>query len=262
MRQMVDKRLVTVNRLAWDLGGVQGPDRLIDAAMPILLELLNGEIVGLNQIDVATGRALLRMEPQSVPDMAPALSAHLSGHPVIEHYRIRAGETRPVRMGDLVADRDWLNSAVYAEVFRPMGTQRQLALPLTPFNHIRPCGYAVNRSGHDFDDGTLELAAALQPALIALHRAAGVDLSVDDEREAARARAGLTSRELQLLSLVATGMTAQAIGHVERISPRTVRKHLEHIYAKLGHHDRLTAVDHARQLGLLPPSPAPHPQSR
>ena len=262
MRQMVDKRLVMVNRLAWELGGVQGPDGLLDAVMPMLLELLDGEVAGLNQIDVATGRALLRTEPQLVPDAIAALSAHLSGHPIIAHYRIRVGETRPVRMGDLVADREWLNSAVYAEVFRPYGTERQLALPLTPFGHVRPCGYAVNRSGRDFDDGTLELAAALQPALIALHRAAGVNLSVDDEREAARDRVGLTARELQLLSLVATGMTAQAIGHVERISPRTVRKHLEHIYAKLGRHDRLTAVDHARQLGLLPPSPAPHPQNR
>ena len=39
---------------------------------------------------------------------------------------------------------------------------------------------------------------------------------------------------LQLLALVASGMTAQAIGHAERISPRTVRKHLQHVYAKLG----------------------------
>jgi DNA-binding CsgD family transcriptional regulator len=59
---------------------------------------------------------------------------------------------------------------------------------------------------------------------------------------------------------MATGMPAQAIGHVERISPRTVRKHLQNIYAKLGHHDRLTAVDHARRLGLLPPSPRPSPE--
>ena len=80
-----------------------------------------------------------------------------------------------------------------------------------------------------------------------------MDLSVDEEREAARDRAGLTARELQLLALVASGMTAQAIGRAERISPRTVRKHLEHVYAKLGRHDRLAAVDYARQLGLLAP---------
>ena len=112
--------------------------------------------MGLNRIDAATGR----VDPPPVPDVTAALAAHLSDHPVIEHYRIRAGETRPVRIGDLVADRDWLNSAVYAEVFRPYGTERQLAL----FTDRRACGYAVNRSGRDFDDDTLELTAALQPA--------------------------------------------------------------------------------------------------
>ena len=82
--------------------------------------------------------------------------------------------------------------------------------------------------------GPLELAVAVQASLVAVYGAAEVDLSVDEEREAGRDRTGLTARELQLLAFVASGMTAQAIGHAERISPRTVRKHLQHVYAKLG----------------------------
>ena len=48
------------------------------------------------------------------------------------------------------------------------------------------------------------------------------------------------------------GLTATAIGHRLRISARTVRKHLEHVYAKTGQHDRLMAVGYVRRLGLLP----------
>lgn len=44
------------------------------------------------------------------------------------------------------------------------------------------------------------------------------------------------------------------IGTVRRISGRTVRKHLQNAYAKLGCHDRMMAVDRARALGILPPS--------
>ena len=61
----------------------------------------------------------------------------------------------------------------------------------------------------------------------------------------------LTERELEVLRLVARGHTAVACGHLLRISPATVRKHLEHAYDKLGVHDRLLAVERARREGLL-----------
>lgn len=255
--QVLDTRLATVNRVAWELGGARGPAELADAAMAMLSELLDGDITALNQVDTTTGQAVMRVYPDPVTDVTAALAEHIADHPVAGHYQKRPGEMRPVRIGDLVADREWVKSPVYAGVFRPWGVQRLVAIPVAPLEYpldgVRCSAYATYRSGRDFGDDILESAVALQPALIAMHRAAQVDLSVDDEREAARARAGLTTRELHVLALVASGMTAQAIGHAERISPRTVRKHLEHIYAKLGRHDRLAAVDHARQLGLLPP---------
>lgn len=68
----------------------------------------------------------------------------------------------------------------------------------------------------------------------------------------ARDRVGLTAREGDILDLLAGGLTATAIAHVCRISPATVRKHLQNIYAKIGCSDRLLAVERARRLGLLP----------
>jgi DNA-binding CsgD family transcriptional regulator len=61
----------------------------------------------------------------------------------------------------------------------------------------------------------------------------------------------LTVREIDVLRLVAQGMTAGAIGRARQISPRTVRKHLENAYAKMGVHDRLEAVSLCRRYGLL-----------
>lgn len=54
--------------------------------------------------------------------------------------------------------------------------------------------------------------------------------------------ASLTDRELHVLELVATGKTNQAIAHALRVSPRTVAKHLEHIYRKLDVGNRAAAV--------------------
>lgn len=62
---------------------------------------------------------------------------------------------------------------------------------------------------------------------------------------------GLTPREIAVLSGVAAGRTAGATGHRLGISERTVHKHLERGYAKLGVSDRVSAVLRAQQLGVL-----------
>lgn len=62
--------------------------------------------------------------------------------------------------------------------------------------------------------------------------------------------APLTSRESTILALLALGLSARQIAVATRISPRTVTKHLEHVYAKLGVHDRLQAARAAERLGL------------
>lgn len=53
---------------------------------------------------------------------------------------------------------------------------------------------------------------------------------------------GLSSREAEVLSLVARGLTDGQIAHELYLSARTVAKHLEHAYAKLGAHTRSEAV--------------------
>lgn len=52
----------------------------------------------------------------------------------------------------------------------------------------------------------------------------------------------LTDRELQVLELAARGRTNRAIASTVGVSPRTVAKHLEHIYRKLGVTSRAAAV--------------------
>ena len=60
---------------------------------------------------------------------------------------------------------------------------------------------------------------------------------------------GLTAREREVLGWVARGKTNAEVAEVLWISPTTVRKHLEHIYAKLGVRSRTAAV--TRFLGVL-----------
>lgn len=53
---------------------------------------------------------------------------------------------------------------------------------------------------------------------------------------------GLTRREMEVLSWVTDGKTNTEIGVILSTSPRTVQKHLEHIFKKLGVETRTAAA--------------------
>jgi DNA-binding CsgD family transcriptional regulator len=61
---------------------------------------------------------------------------------------------------------------------------------------------------------------------------------------AAGVRATLTDREAEVFDLLAGGLTNAAIGQELGITPNTVKRHVQHIYAKLGVHSRVAAVRH------------------
>ena len=61
----------------------------------------------------------------------------------------------------------------------------------------------------------------------------------------------LTKRQVEVLRLVAQGLTNRQVADQLIISPRTVTTHLDHIYPKLGVNNRVQAVERGRTLGLL-----------
>ncbi|MFZ5557802.1 MAG: helix-turn-helix domain-containing protein [Pseudomonadota bacterium] len=61
----------------------------------------------------------------------------------------------------------------------------------------------------------------------------------------------VTPREREVLTWLAAGKTEREIGAILGISPRTVQKHLERLYVKLGVETRTAAV--MRSLALVAP---------
>jgi DNA-binding NarL/FixJ family response regulator len=70
--------------------------------------------------------------------------------------------------------------------------------------------------------------------------------------------AGLTAREVDVLVLLARGLTNKEIAARLVISRKTVANHVEHIYAKIGVSTRTAAALFATRHGLLTPE-APVP---
>jgi len=65
----------------------------------------------------------------------------------------------------------------------------------------------------------------------------------------------LSGSELRVLRYLPTNLSGPEIAGELYVSHNTVRTHVTHLYAKLGAHTRAEAVDRARALGLLAPSP-------
>jgi DNA-binding CsgD family transcriptional regulator len=117
---------------------------------------------------------------------------------------------------------------------RPVPVDHQLAVTLSVPGSAA-VGIAFNRAQHEFDESDRAVLAILRrPLLAALQRVRPAP--------AARSRTGLTARERAILRQVADGQTNRAIAHALQISPRTVAKHLEHAYRKLGVCNRAAAV--------------------
>ncbi len=123
-----------------------------------------------------------------------------------------------------------------------------------------PPGVAGSRglafaSGSGFTEPDLALLREAVPVLIALLPHV---IAASQRRQRAMAgqqaagEFGLTTRELEVLELLAQGLLATSIASRLSLSPRTVHKHLGNIYDKLGVHDRLVAVSLARSRYLVP----------
>jgi DNA-binding CsgD family transcriptional regulator len=98
----------------------------------------------------------------------------------------------------------------------------------------------------DFGERERLILQLLQPHLAALYRAATLRRRLGAASDAARL---LTRREREVMTHVSNGLTNAEIARVLVIEPSTVRKHLEHVFEKLGVGSRTAAVAKLRTRG-------------
>ena len=138
--------------------------------------------------------------------------------------------------------RELHRTRIYAQWFRPQGVEQQLTVGLdAPLWHTKVFLFSRD-SGARFSDRDCAVLDVLRPYLAPVtscgRREAGSQSS--DVRD--DALNGLTTRERQVIDLVADGLTNAEVAERLWISPGTVRRHLENVYGKLGVHTRTAAV--------------------
>jgi DNA-binding CsgD family transcriptional regulator len=149
-------------------------------------------------------------------------------------------------MSDFYSDRELHATAMYCDYLKLSGGERELmlCLPSQPGRVLRLLFY--RGPGPDFSQRDRDLLTLLRPHLYNAYR----------QQERRDRGPQLTSRQWELLRLVAAGHTNGQIGRRLSISEATVRKHLEHVFERLQVTSRTAAVTRAfDDSRLQPPIP-------
>jgi len=161
-------------------------------------------------------------------------------HALRDQYPHAPSDPAPLlRWSDRLSKRARRRLELYWRVDRPLGCEHELTLWLKHGKAVLG-SFAFDRFRGDFTDRDVQVLETLRPHLVRFAL-----------RAASRwpdAAGALTSREREILSWVARGASNREIATILWLSPGTVRKHLEHVYAKLDVPNRTAAV--ARVYGL------------
>lgn len=262
-------RDVDLATAAWELAGVAAECRTItdiqDHLLRALAVVVGADLALYHQVDLG-GTFQEYVVPSAEPSDLIAAIRHYPpvshDSPLVQHYTA-TGAPGVVSVRQMLSRRAWHENAVYRESFHLLDIQDHLAAMIGLRDGVAH-GVTLTRSGHHpftSDDCLLlevlgrHLRAALRRGLESskpydvirtiptpvLTRRSGPAFS-----PAARTSA-LTPREQEVLALIADGLDTRQLARRLDIAPRTVEKHLEHAFVKLGAQNRLEAVAKSRE---------------
>jgi DNA-binding CsgD family transcriptional regulator len=151
------------------------------------------------------------------------------------NYPDISGDLTEVTLGsDFHSLRQWHATPMYCECLRYYGTSERELMICLPSQRGRALRVRLCRGpGSDFSPRDRGLAVLMRPHLYEAYR---------KQQRRQNPKPQLTTRQEELLGLVAAGYTNIQIGRRLSISEATVRKHLEHVFERLQVTSRTAAV--------------------
>jgi DNA-binding CsgD family transcriptional regulator len=218
-------------------------DAFVARALDTLPALVPSDLTTLSLCDLRRGtRTVFARKGEAISDAArESFDRHFRNHPLVRfHGSHPRGPTQ--RISDCPVGEAFRNSALYADYYNNIGIRYVMALPLR-IDESNVVSIVFNRSASDFQDNERALLEGVRPVLAALYRE-----RLKRTRDRGALSAGhlealpLTRTEREVLALLAAGKTNAEIGALLGNSARTVQKHVEHIFQKLGVETRTAAV--------------------
>jgi DNA-binding CsgD family transcriptional regulator len=204
-----------------------------------------------------------------LPGYTPQYMAFNNKHPIMLHF-YRTRDFAAIRFEDAIGRRELENLDLYNEFFKPLKIHDMLAI-VHHDEQGREIAIATSRDRRfsERDRRRLEalrphisrafsnagLLAQLgrqpfSPALLLREPAGSMRITRIARNKATAHLPTLTSREIEILRWISDGKTNPEIAITLGISPRTVQKHVEHLFVKLNVSSRTGAAMCAVELGI------------
>jgi DNA-binding CsgD family transcriptional regulator len=210
-----------------------------------LPRLVASEITTLSVCDLRTHSRSVVSSPANAisPRERAVFNQFFDMHPLVRYHSDHLGGGTQ-RISDLLAPGDFRESALYNEYYRRIGIDHAMAVPLMVDRGLL-VSFVLNRTKRDFSERERMFLDLVREPLSSLYR----HLLARGRGTGGFATLPVTPREREVLTWLAAGKTDREIGEILGMSPRTVQKHLQHIYEKLGVETRTAAVMRAMELG-------------
>jgi DNA-binding CsgD family transcriptional regulator len=235
--------------LIGDLLGLVELSELREALLVALDRAVPSEWVSINEIGPRPEDMQSVIRPAVPERLHDTWAEHGHENPLIARFA-RTLDTRAYRFSDVVSSDALHSLPLYQQFYAELGVEHQIAFVVQVSNPFY-VGIALSRAKRDFTDAERDLLDQARPFLIGIYRTAiayatlgaqrratgGMDF--DDERLMER---GLTPREAAVLGRVAHGLSNRDVAIEFGLSERTVGKHLQRCYRKLGARDRSHAA--------------------
>ena len=228
-----------------------GPDaaQFAQAGVQVLSQLVPSELTTLSRCDLVNGQRIVYGAPPGAigSEQRAAFDRHFMAHPLVRYHAFEGGAFAH-RISDSMSLARFRETPLFNDYYRRIGLSHALALPVRSDGR-ELVSFVLNRQGCDFSDRELALLDAMRRPLSLLfgriHSAERPQRRLD---ERVLARYAITAREGEVLQWLAAGKTDRDIADILAVSPRTVHKHLQRVYAKLGVETRTAAVMRALSL--------------
>jgi len=218
--------------------GEAAPAHFAQRGVSCLAGLIGSDLTTLSVCDLDTHhRSVVSDAPGAISARhVQVFDRHFPQHPLVRAHGRKPGVgTRCI--SDLVAESAFQETPLYNEYYRAIGIRHAMAVPIYVDGRLL-VSFVFNRSGSAFGERERELGEAVRPHLANLYRLGGHIPKV--------AGSPLTAREREVLEWVAAGKTNRDIAALLGAKPRTIEKHLERVYEKLGVETRTAAAARAR----------------
>jgi DNA-binding CsgD family transcriptional regulator len=249
--------------LVADVQGLLDIDEFREGLLEALHRAVPSDWVSLNDVGPGPNNVVAIVRPELDPKWLDVFGRLVHENPLVRRLQ-ETRDGRAYRITDVVSQEEYRSLAIYREFYGIIGVEYQMAFTL-PHSQDRILGVALSRKHENYTDAERDFVNHARHFLIqayrnaveferarTIHGSTGAALLYSLQSK------GLTNREAEVVRYVALGRSNRDAATALGISERTIGKHLERAFKKLGVANRSAASGLVWELADEWPRLRPH----